>query len=87
MVYSYDNPMRGTLSSVSGGFGGVSYQYNRRLQPVREDYSADGRTWVNSYAYDNLDRVYATQYPVGGVSPVYFNDHAKSLEYMLFFLI
>ena len=74
VLYSYDNPVKGTLSSVSGGFGTVSYQFNRRLQPVREDYSADGRSWVKSYAYGSLNLVYVTQYPDGGVNHVYFND-------------
>ena len=72
--YSYDSPTRGSLSNVSGGFGSVSYEYNRRLQPIRESWLADGRSWVRSYAYDSLDRVYVTQYPDGGVNHVYFND-------------
>ena len=72
--YSYDSPTKGTLSAVSGGFGSVSYEYNRRLQPVRESWSADSRSWVKRYAYDSLDRLYWSVYPDGGVNHVYFND-------------
>ena len=72
--YNYDSPTKGALSSVSGGFGSVSFEYNRRLQPVKETWSANGRTWVKQYAWDSLDRLYWTTHPDGSVTQVHFND-------------
>jgi len=51
VVYSYDNPTKGTLSSVSGGFGSVSYEYNRRLQPVREEWIGGGSILFKRHMY------------------------------------
>gem|GEM_PF-6868117 len=74
VVYEYDSPKKGALSSVSGGFGLVSYAYDDRLRPVQESWIADGHSWIKNYGYDSMDRVVSAVYPDGGQVTYSYDD-------------
>jgi len=72
VLFAYDSPMKGTLSSVAGGFGDVSYSYDMRLRKTGESWNSGGNSWTKSFSYDSLDRV------VGVVEP---NDDVVDYGY------
>ncbi|MCF7860963.1 FG-GAP-like repeat-containing protein, partial [Candidatus Woesearchaeota archaeon] len=54
--YSYDTVI-GTLSSVSGNFGSISFDYDDRLRLTGRDITLDGTTFNTHYSYDSQDRI------------------------------
>ncbi|MFH1722947.1 MAG: RHS repeat-associated core domain-containing protein [Candidatus Altiarchaeota archaeon] len=70
--YFYDQPLKGTLSSVlvEGGLG-LDYQYDQRLRKTGETWNTDDGTWMLSWTYDSMDRPTSFTTPRETISYVY----------------
>ena len=77
VTYLYDIGKIGTLTQVIDSSGTVHYYYDNRLRKIKEEFTADSKTWSSEWTYDALDRPITQKYPDSETVTMTYNNQGE----------